>query len=247
LATGQNTHAPVTAGREVARVLQLWRYPVKSMAGEPLDAAEVSWNGLAGDRRWAFIRPGQERNGFPWLTIRENEQLWRYRPSLTDPDRPDASATTVRTPAGAELDVADPRLASELGRGTRVIRQHRGIFDTMPLSLISAQTVSGLGSMAGAGLTARRFRPNLVVDAPGAAEFPEDAWAGSVLRIGGLRMRVDKRDQRCVVINVDPETTAKNPDVLRTLARARGAYLGVYGTTVEPGRVALGDPVYIED
>ncbi|MFN2464119.1 MAG: MOSC N-terminal beta barrel domain-containing protein, partial [Candidatus Dormibacteria bacterium] len=56
--------------RAVGRVAALWRYPVKSMAGEALAVADVSWHGLAGDRRWAFIREGQERSGFPWLTIR---------------------------------------------------------------------------------------------------------------------------------------------------------------------------------
>jgi uncharacterized protein YcbX len=64
----------------VGRVAGLWRYPVKSMAAEELDGAEVSWHGLAGDRRWAFIRDGQVRSGFPWLTIRERPELAHYRP-----------------------------------------------------------------------------------------------------------------------------------------------------------------------
>jgi MOSC N-terminal beta barrel domain len=55
----------------VGRVAALWRYPVKSMAAEALDDAEVSWHGFAGDRRSAFIRDGQVRSGFPWLTIRD--------------------------------------------------------------------------------------------------------------------------------------------------------------------------------
>src|SRR5579863_9879858 len=123
----------------VGRVSALWRYPVKSMYGEELDGADISWNGLAGDRRWAFVRDGQERNGFPWLTMRELPELALYRPRFADPDRPDASLVLVRTPSGAELDVADPALAAELGPGVRVIKQNRGIFDTMPLSLLTAQ------------------------------------------------------------------------------------------------------------
>lgn len=246
MAADQNTGARASARREVARVVELWRYPVKSMAGEPLAGVEVSWNGLVGDRRWAFVREGQERNGFPWLTIRERAELWRYRPSFVEPDRPDASPTVVRTPSGDEFDVVAPKLADELAAGTRVIRQKRGIFDTMPLSLMSTQTVSGLSALVGAELSALRFRPNLVVEALDVTEFPEDAWVGSVLRIGGLRMRVDQRDQRCVMINVDPETTSKNSDVLRAVTSERGTCLGVYGSTVEPGRVAVGDPVFIE-
>jgi hypothetical protein len=115
-------------GGEAGQVVGLWRYPVKSMAGEPLRAAEVSWHGLAGDRRWAFIRDGLVHSDFPRLTIRERPDMCHYRPSFRDPARPDASPTTVRTPAGAELDVADEALAAELGAGVRVMKQQRGVF-----------------------------------------------------------------------------------------------------------------------
>lgn len=229
----------------VGRVAALWRYPVKSMAGEELQAAQVSWHGLAGDRRWAFIRAGQVRSGFPWLTIRELPELAGYRPRCTEPDRPDASPTLVRTPSGREFDVADPALAAELGPGVRVIKQDRGIFDTLPLSLLTTQTLAGLGRLVGIELAATRFRPNLLVDAVG-ADFPEDAWVGRVLRVGDLRMRVDARDQRCAIVNVDPATLRRDPVILRAIARERDALLGVYGSTVRPGLVTVGDPVELE-
>lgn len=234
------------AGREVGRVVGLWRYPVKSMAAEALEGVDVGWQGLAGDRRWAFIREGMVRSGFPWLTIRENPRMWAYQPRLADPNRPDACVTLVRTPSGAELDVVDPALADELGHGARVLRQDRGIFDTAPLSLITTGTVEALGAMAGAPLDPLRFRPNLLVEAAGGEPFTEDAWVGAVLTVGGLRMRVDKRDERCVMITVDPATTERNPAVLRAVARQRQGCAGVYGTTVRPGRVSLGDTVVIE-
>ncbi|HEU0051643.1 MAG TPA: MOSC N-terminal beta barrel domain-containing protein [Longimicrobium sp.] len=234
------------AAREAGRVVGLWRYPVKSMAAEALEGADVGWHGLDGDRRWAFVREGMARSGFPWLTIRENPRMWLYQPRLTDPDRPNACVTLVRTPSGDELDVTDPALAGELGHGARVLRQDRGIFDTFPLSLITTRTVEALGGMIGAPLDRLRFRPNLLVEAAGGEPFAEDAWVGAVLTVGGLRMRVDKRDQRCVVINVDPATTERNEAVLRAVARQREACAGVYGTTVRPGRVTIGDAVVIE-
>jgi uncharacterized protein len=229
----------------VGRVVALRRYPVKSMAAEELDEVEVSWHGLAGDRRWAFIRDGQVHSGFPWLTIRQRPELAHYRPRLTEPERPNASAVLVRTPSGGELGVTDPALAASLGAGVRVIKQDRGVFDTFPLSLLTTQTVAGLGRLTGVELTACRFRPNLLVDAAG-SDFPEDGWVGRVLRIGGLRMRVDARDMRCVVITIDPVTLRRDPAILRAVARERDARLGVYGTIVAPGRVALGDPVELE-
>lgn len=229
----------------VGRVAALYRYLVKSMAAEDLDVVEVSWHGLAGDRRWAFIRDGKVRSGFPWLTIRERPELVHYRPRLAEPGRPNASPTLVRTPSGGELDVADPALAAELGPGVRVIKQERGVFDTMPLSLLTTQSLAGLGRLVGTDLAATRFRPNLLVEASG-RDFPEDAWVGRVLRVGGLRMRVDMRDKRCVVVTLDPVTLRRDPAILRAIARERDTGFGVYGSTVEPGRVAVGDPVELE-
>lgn len=235
-------------GRHVGRVVGLWRYPVKSMGAEELAEIDVSWHGLAGDRRWAFIRNGVPQSGFPWLTIREREDMSHYRPSFADPNRPDKSPTVVQTPSGNTFDVADPALGKELcPGGARVIRQNRGVFDTFPLSLITTQTIARLGETVGARLDVRRFRPNILVEAADKSPFLEDGWMGGVLRIGGLRMRVDQRDSRCVVITIDPVTTERNPEILRTVARDRERCLGVYGSTVEPGRVAVNDPVLIEE
>jgi uncharacterized protein YcbX len=234
-------------GRHVGRVVGLWRYPVKSMGAEALTEVDVSWHGLAGDRRWAFIRNGVAQSGFPWLTLRERDDMSHYRPSFVDPARADKSPMVVRSPSGVVFDVADPALGAELcPTGVRVIKQDRGIFDTFPLSLITTQTIVGLGRTVGAQLDVRRFRPNLLVEAADEAAFPEDGWVGRVLRIGGMRMRVDKRDGRCVVITIDPVTTERNPAILRTVASDRQGCLGVYGSTVEPGRVALKDAVLLE-
>ncbi len=239
-------HPHTSSSRPVGTVVGIWRYPVKSMAGEAMAAADASWHGLLGDRRWAFVRDGVVRSGFPWLTLRERSDLAHYQPTLLEPERPDASPTSVRTPDGRTLDVADPALAAELGPGVRLIKQDRGVFDTFPLSLVTTQTIARLGEDVGMPLDVRRFRPNLLVEAAGGGAFAEDAWVGSVLRIGTLRLRVDKRDGRCAVITIDPETTERSPEVLRAVARDRDGCLGVYGSTVAPGRVAVGDAVHLD-
>ncbi|WCB95435.1 hypothetical protein DSM104299_04179 [Baekduia alba] len=216
------------------------------MAAERLAAADVDWHGLAGDRRWAFVRPGLERSSFPWLTIREKPELAHYRPAFSEPERPEASATVVTTPDGARHDVGDPALAALLGDGVRVIKQNRGVFDIAPLSLITTQTIASLGGLLGRALEELRFRPNLLVEAASDEPFPEDAWVGATLRCAsGLAFRVDQRDKRCVMINVDPVSTERDPAVLRTVARELEACLGVYGTTVSPGRVAVGDALVL--
>ena len=140
--------------------------------------------------------------------------MGHYRPSFADPSRPDDSRTVVRTPAGDELAVVDPALAAELGDGVRVIKQNRGVFDAMPLSLISTQSVAALGALVGAELDVQRFRPNLLIEAAGEAGFPEEAWLGAVLRIGAMRMRVDQQDERC-----DGRAQSRGP--VRARPRAR--------------------------
>jgi len=239
-------HTPSEA--VVGHVAELWRYPVKSMAGESLGSAEVGWHGVAGDRRWAFVRPGLERSDFPWLTIRERPEMAGYRPAFTAPERPDDAPTVVRTPDGRTLDVADPALSAELGEGVRLLKQNRGVFDIAPLALITTGAIDELGRRVGLPLEVARFRPNIVVEQSArlTGAFAEDAWVGTVLRIGGCAVRIDQRDKRCVMVNVDPESAHRDPRVLRTIAQEREACLGVYGTTVRPGRLAVGDPVVVE-
>jgi uncharacterized protein YcbX len=122
----------------------------------------------------------------------------------------------------------------------------RGAFDTLPLSLISRQTLDGLGTLVGRDLAVERFRPNILVDAAGGTAYPEDAWVGATIQIGALRMRVDKRDQRCVMVNVDPATGARDPAILRTISQERQTCLGVYGSVATPGAIAVGDPVILD-
>jgi uncharacterized protein YcbX len=232
--------------RDVGRLTAIYRYPVKSMAEESLASADVGWQGVAGDRRWAFVRPGHQASNFPWLTIRELPTMNQYRPLIVDADRPEAAQTVVRTPSGQLLDVADPGLAAELGAGVTVIRQNRGVFDWLPLSLLSTSSLVSLGALVGTELDPRRFRPNLVVETHEDG-FPEDAWVGRTLSIGTMTMRGDERDGRCVMINVDPATTARNPDVLRAVAQQRQNCLGLCGSTVVQGQVSVGDVVYLDD
>ncbi len=233
--------------RKLGVVHSLHRYPVKSMAAEVLNSSTVSWHGLAGDRRWAFIRAGMERSGFPWLTIREKPDLWRYQPYFVDPSDAEGSKTLVRTPEGDELEVTDPELTRRLGDGVRVMKVYSGIFDTFPLSFLTVQSVEGLSNLVGQALLPLRFRPNILIDASEAAPYPEDGWQGAILRIGGLRCRLNKRDQRCAIVNVDPlDPASANPGVLRAIAKERGAFFGMYGSTVEPGAISVGDAVTLE-
>jgi len=239
-------NAPSRSSQVLGRVAALWRYPVKSMAAEPLDAVDVAWHGLVGDRRWAVCRDDKAAFGFPWLTLRERPDMNRFRPTYVQPDKANQSPVTVRLESGKQIELLEPTFVRELGDNLRIMKLYRGTFDVMPLSLITTRTIANIGSSLGDPVDVQRFRPNLLVEAAGDEQFPEDAWVGGVLRIGSMRMRVNQRNERCAVVNVDPVTGKRNPAVLRAIARDRDARLGVYGSTVEPGRVSVGDAVILE-
>lgn len=233
------------AGVAVGTVAGLWRFPVKSMAGEAMPEAEIGWAGVAGDRKWAFVRADSGGNGFPWHTQRDNPAMANYVPRLTDPQRPDKSAVQVRAPDGRTHDVTSPALADELGQDLRVMRLYRGTFDAMPVSLITTATVSALCSLAGVPANELRFRPNLVISPDGDAPYAEEDWVGCPLRVGQAVLRIDRRDSRCVMVNVDPDTGQPSGNLLKVIGQHRRALAGVYATTITPGLVRLGDRVTI--
>ncbi|MEM7415844.1 MAG: MOSC N-terminal beta barrel domain-containing protein [Gemmatimonadota bacterium] len=233
---------PTPDATPVGRVVGLWRYPVKSMAAEMLDEAPITWQGIAGDRRWAFVRDRMVQSGFPWLTLRQHPGMNRYTPTFVDPTRPESSATVVTSPSGETLEVTDPKLAEELHpEGARVLRQSRGAFDAFPLSVISIQSIDAIGRRVGLELEPGRFRPNILLDLGDGEPFAEDQWVGRTLQIGGTRVRIDKRDGRCVVITTDVQTGSRSPEILEAVAKSRDGCLGVYASTVDEGTISIGD------
>jgi uncharacterized protein YcbX len=215
------------------------------MAGEPLETISVSWHGLAGDRRWGFVRPDHEANGFPWHTIREEPRMCLFSARLRDPGRPEASTAEVLTPDGDTVEITDPGLPNRLGAGIRLMRLHRGAFDSSPVSLIGTATVAHLCRSIDQPVDARRFRPNLLVETD--EPFVENSWTGRTVRIGDAALRIDRLDKRCVMINVDPETGRSEPSMLRLVARSHGSNAGVYATVVGPAEVHLDDEVRFAD
>jgi uncharacterized protein YcbX len=168
-----------------------------------------------------------------------------YVARLGEPARPDRSRVLVRAQDGGWYDVTDPALAAELGTGLSVMRLDRGAFDAMPVSVISDSTVSALCLLAGVPASELRFRPNVVVTLDSGAPFEEDQWVGSAVRIGAAVVRMDRRDSRCVIVNVDPASGLPGSRLLKVIGTTRGACAGVYGTTVLPGIVRVGDPVLV--
>jgi uncharacterized protein YcbX len=235
---------------EVGVVKELYRFPVKSMRGEVLTEAFGTWHGFQGDRRYAFVR-SENRSGFPWLTGREIPQIVQFTPRITDPSDIENSPVAVALPDGRIFPIGSTELnqvlAEAYGKPVHLIKIERGAFDSQVMSVMSTATVAELSAMVGTAVTARRFRQNIVIEPFDEQPFVEERWLDSSLVFGdeseGLRIRLNRRIQRCVMINIDPETAEKEPTVLKTVAQTRQNCVGVYGSPERPGMVRVGDVV----
>src|SRR5215469_6838335 len=172
---------------EIGQIEAIFRYPVKSMHGERLEAAHLGWHGLHGDRRLAFRRIG-DRSGMPWLTASKLPDLLLFAPQRRQDDTRGDLPTHVRTPDGEEMPVFGEDLAREVGcrhgAPVQMMQLRHGIFDEASISVIAADTVREIGRLAGQSLDVRRFRPNIFVRLLRPAPFHEDEWLGGVLSFG---------------------------------------------------------------
>jgi uncharacterized protein len=223
----------------MASLVEVWRYPVKSMAGERLDSCAVGEKGLEGDRRWALVDGTPNRAGKP-LTIREEARLMTYRARLA------GGVVEVLTPDG-EIRGLDEgtvaHLAAETSRSLTLRELEGANFDDSPVLLVNLATVAVFEAEAGMRVDHRRFRANLYVD--GLEPSEEISWLGRRVAVGGTELEVVSRCERCVVITRDPDTSAATPALLRVLTETHETYMGVYCLVTRSGRVAVGDPVHL--
>ncbi|HEY4230870.1 MAG TPA: MOSC N-terminal beta barrel domain-containing protein [Thermoanaerobaculia bacterium] len=234
----------------VGRVHEIVRYPVKSMAGTAAESARLGWHGLDGDRRFAFRRVG-DVGGFPFLTASRLPQLVLYQPVEFEEGAAEPVPTHVRTPAGSRVELQGPELKAELserfGSEVDLMRLRHGIFDEATISVIGLATIAGIGREAGVELDRRRFRANVVLETDRSDPFHEDEWIGQILVFGEGEGRpavsVTMRDERCVMINIDPETAEKDARVMKTVVRLHENTAGVYATVVRGGTIRVGDSV----
>jgi uncharacterized protein YcbX len=239
---------------EIGQVEALFRYPVKSMAGERLEAANLGWHGLDGDRRLAFRRT-DDRSGMPWLTASKLPDLVLFAPQRR---RGDAQGDPllpahVRTPDGKEMAVFGEELAAEVGHRygapVQMMQLRHGIFDEASISVIASDTVREIGRLAGRSLDVRRFRPNIVVRSLRSVPFQEDEWLGCVLSFGegddAPAITVTMLDERCSMVNLDPDTASPAPEVMKAVVRANHNNAGIYGAVTRIGRLAVGQTIFL--
>jgi uncharacterized protein len=238
---------------EIGHVEAIFRYPVKSMAGQRVEAAHMGWHGIDGDRRLALRRP-QDLSGFPWLTASKLPDLLLFTP-FRDADGLQGDAPThVRTPEGKNMAVFGEELAAEIERRhqapIQMMHLREGIFDEASVSVITTDTVREVCDVTGIDPDARRFRPNILVRLLQPNPFQEDLWLGGVLLFGepgqGPRVSVTMRDARCSMVNFDPDSAHSTPEMLKSIVQMNQNNAGIYGHVIRTGRLATGQTIRLQ-
>jgi uncharacterized protein YcbX len=234
-------------------VAAMWRWPVKSMAGERVNAMRVDGRGAGGDRTHAVLY--EHKGEWRRLTAREAPRLlaWHavYPFNLDgglDPARPPFAV--VISPDGHRYRWGDPRLRfaleRDLGRPVRLVRAVEGIQDLPRTLLVTLQSsLDALGEELGGPIDLRRFRTNLhlEVDAPAWSELD---WKGRELEFeGGVRLKLLHPCERCAIPTRDPDTQVKWADLLRHLTAAHDQIFGINARVVTGGRVEAGEAVRV--
>lgn len=205
-------------------IAEIWRYPVKSMAGERLAEATLDGGGLAGDRR---LHVADDRGRV--ITARTHPRLLRH---------------AARTAADGAVLVDDrpwydPAVAADMsaiaGRGARLVPTADGVFDILPL------LVATDGAIAAFGYDGRRLRPNLVIG--GVDGLAERDWEGAELRVGEVAIALADLRGRCVMTTYDPDSGARDPEVLKSIVRRFGGTLALNAAVAAGGRIREGDVV----
>lgn len=205
-------------------IVALWRYPVKSLAGESIDEATLTSLGIPGDRIVHVRGPEGVR------TSRRHYRLLGLKGTLGGDGVPQIDGqpwhtpealTRVRAAAGA-----DAWLEADEGPDR---------FDVLPL------LVATDGAVAAFGRDVRRLRPNILIG--GVDGLSEFEWEGAELHVGDTVIRLDSRRGRCPMTTVDPDTLERDPEVLRDIGRRFRGKLALNAEVLVPGRIRVGDAV----
>ena len=207
-------------------VASLWRYPVKTLAGERLTTAAIGADGVAGDRLVRVRGPEGVR------TSRRHYRLLGLCGTLSADGTPLVNGHAWNSAEAAALVKAAAGQDAWLEAAGALER-----FDVLPL------LVATDGAIAAFGRDLRRLRPNIVVG--GVTGLDETGWPGAALHIGNAIVRLDSLRGRCPMTTVDPDTLERDPEVLRDIGRRFGGRLALNAQVVRDGTISVGDAIEI--
>ncbi len=227
-------------------VLSLHRWPVKSFAGERLDALDLDARGVPGDRAHALWLKGDKR-----VSARLIPGLLRWAARYDAPVDGTIPAPVLTAPDGATHRWGDAGLdqvlSADLGRDLALVRDEAGQQDLPNTVLVTLEsTREGLERELGEPVDLRRFRTNIHVELDAAEPWAEAGWEGRRLRVGDAELELLHPCLRCAIVARDPETNAKTGVVLKRLVREHDAIFGINARPLGPATIRPGDPVSVQ-
>lgn len=227
-------------------VKSLWRYPVKSMLGEPCRTLLIEDRGVVGDRLFA-VRDEQGKFGSGKSTRRfvKIDGLFKFQAVY------DGSIPVITFPDGKSVRGDDSFVHSELTKAlnqpvTLIKEQSTRYFDTDSIHLITTASLDWLKSrLPDSVIDERRFRPNIVIQTEG-SELVEQDWIGKTLRIGqGVMLEVTQPTKRCLMVNFAQPAIPEDNSIFTFIGREIDLIFGVYARAVTGGEVNYGEIVNI--
>jgi len=212
-------------------VAELWRYPVKSMRGEPLQTAEVLKTGIRGDREIVVLSTARNR----FLTSRTHHRLLGLKGGI-DAATGKAMVNSIPWDDPAAVELA----AQAAGEPVQLIHvpgtEH---FDVLPL------LVATDGAIESINLDRRRFRPNILIG--GVNGLAERDWPGKRIRLGEVEIHAAQMRARCVMTTYDPDTLEQDRSVLFRIVSDYNGTMALDCSVLVPGTINVGDPVTLLD
>jgi len=207
------------------KVAQIWRYPVKSMAGEQLDRARIGPLGIEGDR----VVHVEDARGHV-ITARTHHRLLGHHATLNASGEPVVGGRFWSRP-----EVRDD-IVNIVGPGARLVRNDTSDrFDVLPL------LVATDGAIEAFGHDGRRLRPNLVIG--GVEGLAERSWPGQCLHIGDVVIGIQDLRGRCIMTTFDPDTLKQDRQVLTDIVRKFDGTLALNCYVIQGGEIRVSDAV----
>ncbi|WP_364142945.1 MOSC domain-containing protein [Paenibacillus sp. LPE1-1-1.1] len=229
------------------------RYPVKSFAGESLDACKIDTYGLEGDRCHAFF--DETKEGWDsFFTARDIPDMLSYKAKyIGDFTGSGIPRLKITSPEGRDFGWDDD-LLTEMQRNSKkkmLMRSYQTqnpdlkAVDEGSILIITDTSLRLLEEIWGKQLDERRFRANIVVKAEGSG-YSEKDWIGKRLSIGSAQLYVDKYCDRCSMVTLDPDTLERDGSLLRKINEEMNLNFGVYASVEKTGVIHAGDQVRLE-
>ena len=243
------------AGDEIGTVAEIWRYPVQSMRGEALEAADIAASGVVGDRRYGAVDPeagmvvSSAQGRRKWRDIVTLAARYLGAPSNGDATPPVEILLRDGSRLRSDQRDIDERLSTALGApvhlADKAAEDKRSEYSHSPLHLLTTASLRQFAQHHPEGRFApARFRPNIVIDTGDKTGFLEQGWIERRFRIGeGVEIAITEHCKRCVMTTLPQGDLPFDPAILHTATAYNNTRAGVYATVVRPGAIKVGDPV----